>query len=359
MPADDGSDLVIIIVNYRAGPLVVDCLASLAPQIAEHPATKVLVVDNASGDASARTIEAAIALNGWAAWVVLHRSPVNGGFAYGNNLAVKMVMNGRFAEPDGDTPSRTLFWLLNPDTLVRPGAIRAVLRFLHANPQVGVIGTAIDDQDGRRWPYAFRFFSLLGEIENALRWSVATRVLVRFSGARAMTEQPARVDWVSGASMVVRRAVFKAAGLFDEEYFLYFEETDFAVAVARTGWECWYVPDAVVIHIAGQSTGVTGSDAHSRRVPPYWFASRRRYLVKNHGRARAILADLVVIAGVATWRLRCWASARPHRSPPFFLRDLLASSSLIRRSIRANPALATPCDRPRTGIAFVPPVAEG
>ena len=63
---------------------------------------------------------------------------------------------------------------------------------------------------------------------------------------------PAGVDWVAGASMIVRREVFDAVGLLDEHYFMYFEEVDFCLRARKAGWTCWYVPEARVVHLVGQ-----------------------------------------------------------------------------------------------------------
>lgn len=321
-------DLLVVIVNYRTGPLVVDCLASLAPEIVTRGGVRVTVVDNASGDRSAEIIEGEIVRRGWSAWASVVRSPVNGGFAYGNNLAIRAAI----AEAGGPQ----LFWLLNPDTVVRPGAIAAIVDFFAQNPAAGAIGTAIDDESGKRWPIAFRFHSLLGELESAMRLSAVTRMVGRRSATRVMGDKAERVDWVSGASTVFRRSVFETVGLMDEDYFLYFEETDYFHAIARAGWECWYVPDAVVIHISGRSTGLTGEGAAQRRVPAYWFESRRRYLVKNHGRAYAVATDMIALAGLCLWRCRKPAS---HGVPPYFMRDFVMQSALFRHDIRANSQL--------------------
>jgi len=336
--AGHGAGLLVVIVNYRVGPLVVNCLESLAREVASHPGVRAIVVDNASGDGSDEEIETAIADRGWSGWAAVRRSPVNGGFAYGNNLAIRRALaapadGGRTAAPE-------FFWLLNPDTIVRPGAVAAILSFFHRHDAAGVIGTAIDDDRGARWPFAFRFHSILGEIESSSRSRLVGRLLARHSVLRQMGDDPERVDALSGASIVVRRAVFDSAGLLDENYFLYYEETDFFHLVARAGWQCWYVPAAVVVHISGQSTGLTARDSAQRRVPNYWFASRRRYLVRNYGRLHAVATDLIAISGLCCWRLRCLVRGQPHGGSPHFLRDFIARSALIRRDIHANAELA-------------------
>lgn len=325
------ASVLVVIVNYRTARLVVDCLRSLEGEVAASGA-RVVVVDNDSGDDSCHIIASAIEGWGWSSWASLHASPVNGGFAYGNNLAVRAALQS--AEPPD------LVWLLNPDTCVHPAALGALVEFMRANPAAGIAGSGIDDEDGQPWPYAFRFPSLLGEVERGLRNGLVSRLLSRWVVLRRMGEGPARVDWLPGASMIVRRKVFEDVGLMDEGYFLYFEETDFCLQARRAGWQCWYVPQARVIHIAGQSTGVTGRGAAARRVPGYWFEARRRYFVRNHGRGYAATADLLWMAAHMLWRLRRWMGRRPDLDPPGLLSDFLRGSALVNSGLPGNSRLA-------------------
>lgn len=327
--------VLIVIVNYRTGRLVTECLRSLETEVracaqAGMP-TRVTVVDNASGDGSADAIAAAIQAEGWSGWARLLPSSVNGGFSYGNNLAMREAMAS--AEP----PS--LFWILNPDTLVRPGALQAMTDFVRDHPRVGIVGSALEAENGDPWPYAFRFPSVLSEVESGARLGLLTRLLSRHAIVRHMGAQPERVDWMAGASMLVKREVFEAIGLMDEGYFLYYEETDFFLQAQRAGWESWYVPASRVMHIAGQSTGVTGNRNTPKRLPAYWFESRRRYFVKNHGRLYAAAADVMWTLAYLSWRVRRFIQRKPDNDPPRLLRDFLAHSALLHRRLPVNPAV--------------------
>lgn len=311
--------LTVIIVNYRTGRLVVDCLTSLESEVAAFPVTKVRVVDNDSGDDSADIIAAAIVDRGWADWAELIRSPTNGGFAYGNNLAIRAAL-------DDATPP-DLFWLLNPDTQVYPGALGHFLDFFRTTPSAGIVGSLLLNGDATHWRYAFRFPSALSELERGACLGPLSRLLKDHRVPKAMGDTPEQVDWVSGASMVVRRATLEATGLMDEGFFLYFEETDLCRKAQDHGWACWYLPSAIVLHIAGQSTGITGS--RLARVPSYWFDARRRYFIINHGKAYAMLADICWLAGHLLWRgLRRFRSRREPNTP-FLLRDFLMHSALF------------------------------
>lgn len=333
------SRVLIAIVNYRTANLVIDCLESLASEIMACPHVRAVVVDNASGDGSAERIAAAIAARGWQDWASLVASPVNGGFSRGNNLAIASA-------PAGFLPG--FVWLLNPDTRVRPGALAALLDFMRGHPRAGIAGTLIEDGDGITWPYAFRFPTIAGEVERGARLGIVSRLLGKKAISRKMGSEPAPVDWVSGASMMIRSSIFDAVGPMDDSYFLYFEETDLCLRARRAGWQCWYVPHARVLHIAGQSTGITGKNAVVPRMPSYWFESRRRYFIKNHGRAYAICADLAWIAAHLLWRLRRRLQSLPDTDPAHLLSDFIAHSAL-RRSLpvrRAAEGKATPSTQP-------------
>lgn len=335
--------VLVVIVNYRTGPLVVECLRSLQGEVAACPGSRVAVVDNQSGDGSADVIAAAIEREGWSGWAELMRAPANGGFSYGNNHAVRPAL------ASGTPPA--YFWILNPDTVVTPGALTALVDFSQAHPQVGIAGSSMDGGDGKLWPYAFRFPSLLSEVVGGLRLGFVGRLFPRHVVLREMgQEAPAQVDWLPGASMLVRREVFESVGLMDEGYFLYFEETDFCLAARRKGWETWYVPQSRMTHIAGQSTGVTGQQEGLRRRPQYWFDSRRRYWVKNHGRAYAAATDVLWALAYGSWWLRNLVQRKPSDNPPHFFRDVLRNSALFHAglptSTAANPTAHAHPNRP-------------
>ena len=99
--------------------------------------------------------------------------------------------------------------------------------------------------------------------------------------------------------MIVRREVFEAIGLIDEEYFMYFEEVDFCHRARRAGWPCWYVPSARVV---APGRAEFGRDRPRRRArnrrPAYWFRARRRYFLSHHGRVKTLLADLAWSLGL-------------------------------------------------------------
>ena len=184
--------LAIVIVNYKSAALTIDCLRSLAPELATRPGVEVVVVDNASGDGSAERLAAAVRDEGWSGFARVQPEATNSGFAGGNNAAIRPLLSGA-APPD-------FVMLLNPDTIVRPGALSALLAFVRDRPEIGIAGTRLEFPDGTPQFSAFRFPSLLGEVERGLRLGVATRLLRAHRVAPPPVDQAHRTDWVSGAA---------------------------------------------------------------------------------------------------------------------------------------------------------------
>src|SRR4051794_28863655 len=159
----------IVIVNFRTPGLVIDCLRSLADEVRAGDTFRVVVVENGSGDDSAERIGKAIAENGWGAWAEQMVVEKNLGFAGGNNVACQPIL----AAPQ--PPDYLL--LLNPDTVVRPGAVRALIEFMERNPKVGIAGSRLEDPDGTPQRSAFRFFTVSSEFESGIRLVLLSKLL--------------------------------------------------------------------------------------------------------------------------------------------------------------------------------------
>ena len=311
--------LLVVIVNYKTPELTVDCLRSLSTEVPTVAGgARVVVTDNASGDGSAEQIVAAVRDNGWGDWCEVRPLPKNGGFAYGNNEGIRPAL----ASPDAPP----YFFLLNPDTRVLPGALRAVVDFLDAHPKVGIVGTRVENEDGSVRRSVFRFHTVYSEVEGTLQVGVVSRLLKRYVVAPPVPSEPVPAEWVSGASMVVRAEVFRRIGLLDEGYFMYFEETDLCLRARRDGWECWYVPQARIIHLVGQASGVTGSQRAAKRRPRYWFDSRRRFFRRNYGTATALLADVAFATSFGIGNLLRRARLKPRTEPPWLWWDFVKHS---------------------------------
>lgn len=283
----------IVIVNYRTARLAVDCLRSVAGQVEDLHGGRVLVVDNASGDGSASMLREAVAAEGWSAWANILEAPRNGGFSYGNNLGIRAALAA-------DEPPEAIL-LLNPDTVVRPGAFARLAGFLAAHPRAGIVGSRLENAEGGIECSAHRAPSPLGELEAGARLGVLSRLLARHAVSPPRREEAHACDWVCGASMLVRREVFDDVGLMDEGYFLYFEEVDYCARARAAGWQVWHEPAARVLHLEGASTGIRD---RARRRAAYWYDSRRRYFLRHHGLRGLLLADLLWAAGRSSWLLR-------------------------------------------------------
>lgn len=314
--------LTVVVLNYRTPELTIDCLHSLESEVNSVPGTQVFVVDNASGDGSVEKIEAAIAQANWQEWVSFLPLDSNDGYAAGNNAAIRLALAA------SHPPDYVL--LLNPDTVVRSGAIKTLVDFMDQHPAAGIAGSRLEDPDGTPQRSAFRFPNLLSEINEGLRLGIVTKLLSRWVIAPPPPETICQTDWVAGASMIVRRQVFDAIGLMDEKYFLYFEEVDFCLASQRAGWSCWYVPASRVVHFVGQSSGVTDTKRKPKRRPTYWFDSRRRYFVKNYSWGYAVLTEVVWMVSYALWRVRRAIQRKPDEDPPNFLTDFFLNSVMVK-----------------------------
>ena len=314
--------LAVVILNYRTPDLTIDCLRSLKQEVQSIPGTQVIVVDNNSPDGSAEKIDSAIRQEGWQDWVTFLPQERNGGYAFGNNAGIRHLLATE------QPPDYVL--LLNPDTVVRPDALSALVRFMDEHPEAGIAGSRLEELDGTPQCSAFRFPTVFSELDDGLRLGIVSKLLKRWQLALPVPEAPCQVDWVAGASMIVRRSVFESVGLMDESYFLYYEEVDFCLAVNRGGWSCWYVPSSRVVHYVGQSTGVTDTKRQPKRRPTYWFDSRRRFFIKNYGWWYTILTEIVWASSFALWRLRRSIQRKADTDPPHLLTDFVMNSALLK-----------------------------
>jgi N-acetylglucosaminyl-diphospho-decaprenol L-rhamnosyltransferase len=285
----------------------------------------LVIVDNDSGDGSFEVLGAEADKRGWTTGpqaVRVLQSGRNGGFGAGNNHGIRAAM------PDGTKPDYV--YLLNSDAFPAPDAIRALLNHLEAHPATGFAGSYIHGPEGEPHRTAFRFPSVLGEFEQQIRFGPVSRLLHKHIVARPIPDATTRVDWLAGASLMMRQSVLDQIGFFDETFFLYFEETDLCRRAALKGWPTDYVLESRVAHIGSASTGMKTWT----RIPQFWLDSRWHYFNKNHGRLYAVLATLSVLTGGVLWRLRLLIQRKERGDPPRYLRDLFAHH--VRRFLKAT-----------------------
>lgn len=224
--AEGGPALSVIVVSYNVRDLLRDCLRSLRAASAEL-ALQVLVVDNGSADGSAAMVAREFPE------VELLDPGRNLGFSAANNAAIE-----RAAAP--------VILLLNPDTAVPPGTLPALLAFLEARPQGGIVGPRLLNSDGSFQPSAWPQPTLSAVLRDHLlppRWR---------RHAAAAPDQPRTVGWVSGAALLTQRAVIDRIGPLDEALF-WSEDVDFCRRAAAAGWEVWYAPEIALTHHGSRS----------------------------------------------------------------------------------------------------------
>jgi hypothetical protein len=219
------------------------------------------------------------------------------------------------------TPPSQFVLLLNPDTVVRPGGLEELLRFMESKPGVGIAGSQLEDMDGTVQRSAFRFPTWQSEFESAFRIGWMSRKLQRWIVAPIPQATAHQTDWVCGASMMVRREVFDAIGILDDRYFMYFEELDFCLRAQQAGWPCWYVPASRVVHLVGQSSGVTVNQP--KRRPLFWFAARQHFFMKHYGRLYTLSADMVWASAYAFHRALATMRGLKISDPPWLWWDFV------------------------------------
>jgi GT2 family glycosyltransferase len=234
------ADLSVVILNYNTREHLRACLASLAAEVSRSAVeAEIFVVDNASTDGSADMVSTDFP------WVRVVRSPLNGGFAYGNNLALSRARGEAIL-------------LLNPDTTLAPGTIAALLWRLDAHPEAGVIGPKLLRPDGSMHLACRRSFPTpevaFYRIAGLSRLFPTSRRFARYNLTYADPDLALEVDSVCGACLLIRRAVVERIGLLDERFFLYGEDLDWCLRAREAGWTVRYEPGVVVQHQHGAAS---------------------------------------------------------------------------------------------------------
>jgi Predicted glycosyltransferases len=304
-----------IIVNYRTPKLTVQVVNALRAEMKSLAPFRIYLVDNASGDNSVPLFKEAMQRDGWQDEVEVVEAPRNGGFGYGINQAVRRAL-ALEAPP-------AYFYVLNSDAFADPGSLDRLVAFLERNPDAGLAGSHIRGTDGTTQVAGFRFPSVWSELEISASVGFLTRLLRSHVVSLPLPTSDCEVDWISGTSMLIRRSTFEQSGLFDEGYFLYYEEIDFCHSAKKAGFKSYFVADAPITHIGAVSTGMVDE---TRRMPSYWFDSRYRYFRKHHGVAYATACDAARALGLVIWQTKERALGCPRKGRPRILRDFLAAS---------------------------------
>lgn len=307
-----GPTVLTVLLNWRTAEMTLRAAES-AERAMEGIAGGIVVVDNDSNDGSFETMSAA--LQDRPRFRVV-QSGRNGGFGAGNNVGIRLGL------PGGVRPDYV--YILNSDAFPASDAIRLLLDYLERHPKVGFAGSYIHGPDGEPHVTCFRFPSVASEFEGAARSGPISRLLRHRAVAIGVPLATGPVDWLAGASMMMREDVIRIVGGFDETFFLYFEETDLCRRAAEAGWPTHFVKESRVEHIGSVSTGMKTW----KRVPGYWFDSRWHYFRKSGGTSRAVLATLAHVAGGLILRARRLVQPKIPGGPPHFLRDLVGHALL-------------------------------
>jgi GT2 family glycosyltransferase len=287
----------VVIVNWNTGPYLARCLESLTESTGHHDLC-VTVVDNASSDGSADP--ATLAVPGSLRLRVL-RNTENRGFAAACNQGAR-IGEGEYL----------LF--LNPDAAVAPDAIQRCVDFLsgEAGQTAGICGGAIVDEDGAPSLACARFPALrtvFGRMTGASE--LAPRRFPPHHMSPSELRQTRQVDQVIGAFYFVRRSLWEQLGGFDESFFMYYEEVDFALRALSCGWSTWYLNDVRVTHVGNVSS------AQVRSSRTFYSLRSRAIYARKHWSGSGLLVLVVLsltlepVARLAlVTKQRDWASAR-------------------------------------------------
>jgi N-acetylglucosaminyl-diphospho-decaprenol L-rhamnosyltransferase len=269
-----------VVVSFNSAGYLPDCLRSLRSEgVAE-----VVVVDNASSDGSVEAVRRA--------------DPETRVVETGANLGFGSAANRGVA-----TTISPYLLIMNPDTVVEPGTVKALSEALDRDAGLAVVGPRMENPDGTLYPSVRRFpnftvafgHAFLGLVWPANPYTRQYRMLDSDHDRSALD-----VDWVSGACFLVRRAAFDVVGGFDEAYFMYVEDVDLCWRLGQAGWRIGYEPAGRVAHALGGS---------SRLVPYRMIAEHHRSLMRfvsksTAGPRRGVLP--VVAAGLAVRTVAAW-----------------------------------------------------
>ncbi len=278
-------DLSVVVLNYNTREPLARCLHALRGEgsttLSRGNAAlsaELLVVDNASTDGSAAMVEADFP------WATLIRSPRNGGFAFGNNLAL-VRSRGRAV------------LLLNPDTQIPPGGLADLVATLAEHPEAGVVGPKLVRDDGsmhlacrRSFPSPSVAFYRLSGLSR--RFPASPR-FGRYNLTFLDPDLEVEVDSVCGAAMLLRREAIRDAGLLDERFFMYGEDLDWCWRIKEAGWTVRYVPSVVVRHVHGAA-----SRKRALRTTFHFFRAMDLFYRKHYMRHYNPAVTLLVTVGV-------------------------------------------------------------
>lgn len=224
-------DVSIIIVNYNTKDLTLNCIRSIYASETGY-SFEVIMVDNASTDGSVDTIKELFPE------VRIIENSQNLGFAKANNQAAN-IASGRY------------LYILNSDTEIEKDVIAKVISYGDSNQEAGVIGTKVVLADGKVQENYYKFPTFLSEVVFFVLGIIKSSdfILFRLNKYKSgLSNRPFEVDVITGCSMFVKRQLYEKTGLFDEKFFMYYEDSEFCYRVKKSGFKCFLFPDGVIKH---------------------------------------------------------------------------------------------------------------
>jgi GT2 family glycosyltransferase len=251
--------LSIVIVSWNVKDLVCQAVASILQNPPRHT-YEIIVVDNASTDGSADALAAKFPQ------IQLIRSPQNVGFAAGNNLGFQQAA-GQY------------LLCLNPDTAVPAGTLDFIIEALERDAGLGALGVKLLNPDGTLQPSCKSFPGADTILWNALALDVLlprSKIFGKYNMSWFAHDRELEVDQPMGAALALRRKTLDTTGVFDERYFMYFDEVDLCYRIKQAGWKIKFFPQVSVTHHWAQSTRQALFQMNKQ-----WYISFRKYLRKN------------------------------------------------------------------------------
>jgi GT2 family glycosyltransferase len=277
------ADVSVVIVNYNSRAMLERTLRTLY-ESRQHSTLDVIVVDNGSRDGSLELVRERFPQ------VRLVANSANVGLTRANNQGMELA-RGRF------------LLLLNNDTIILPGAVDALVRYLDANPQVGAAGGKVLNIDGTIQgtvkAHPTPMAALFGRHSPLTRWLPNNRFSRRYLTYQERDfAHPFAAGSVSSCAMLVRREAIAAAGPVDERYFVYWSDVDWCRAIWEAGFEVHCVPESVIVHDEHKG-GTRASKARSWASIVDFHRGAYLYYCKWHIRSAASPLHLAALAGLA------------------------------------------------------------
>lgn len=300
--------IAVSIINYRTGDMTIAAAGSVLRELGNRPAD-VVVVDNASDDGSDEQIAAWIAATGDPR-VKLIRSVRNLGFSGGHNA-------GMAAAPEAD-----FYLILNSDAILHPGFFEPLLATARADSGLGLIAPRLEWEDGKPQESCFRFQGVVAEMIRGAESGPISKLLHPYVVPLGLEPDPNDIQWASFACILLRGEMVRQIGPMDDGYFLYFEDSEYALRAYRAGWRVAYVAEARAVHFRGGSGPLKEMARKKKRMPAYYWQSRTRFLRQACGPWGPLLGNFAWMFGRGIAHLRRLAGKPVPRSNEAEWRDI-------------------------------------